>query len=503
MNDNTLVVGLDCSTHATKAIAWDLKGTPVFEAHAGYSLLLPHAGHYEQRAQDWLKAAIEVLAAMGKAGGARVRAIGITSQRETFVGVDDWGDPVRDAIVWMDERAVEFVQRLRDTIGEERFRNITGKPLSLTPSISKILWLREHEPESFARTARWLDVQAFLARKLTGADFTSIGSADPMGLLDIEAGLWSEVLLDACGISQAQLPSLRPPGTVCGNLLPEVAAATGLDVRTPVVLTAGDGQVAALGAQIFGLDQAYMNLGTAVVAGTVSPEPRRDPAFRTMSGAVPSTFLLESDLKGGTLTIDWYCDALLGGAASPARLEREAARLAPGADGLVLVPYFAAAMNPYWDDDASGIVVGWRAGHGRAHVYRAILEGIALEQRLCLHAIEQATGTRIAEVRVLGGGSTSALWCQILADVLERPIVRTRSSEATSLGAAMLAVVGAGIVADLQEASRTMAGTAERFEPGEQAVRYRELFDDVFVHLYPSLRQVLGRLAAFARRSRA
>jgi xylulokinase len=501
VSGDDLVVGVDCSTHAAKAVAFNLKGQMQCEARCAFPLLTPRPGYYEQSAHDWVSATLASLTDLARQCSRPIRAIGITHQRETFVGIDERDEPVRNAIVWMDERAAEQVQALAVIPGPQAFHRITGKPLSMTPSISKIAWIRDHEPQAFRRATRWLDVGGLLVRALTGSDVTSIGSADPMGLVDIAAARFSDPILQSCGLSPDQLPKLVAVGTIAGTLLPTVASSTGLDPSTPVVVTAGDGQVAALGAQVFGLDHAYLNLGTAIVSGTVSQKLVLDSAFRTMTGALPGTWLLESDLKGGTFTIDWLCDRLLAGAASPASLEPQAAALSPGSDGLLLVPYFAGVMNPYWDDDATGIVVGLRGSHTPAHLFRAILEGVALEQRLHLREIERAAEASIAEVRVMGGGACSPLWCQILADVLQRRVVRAQSVEATSLGAAMLAAAAVGLFASVRDAACAMGSTAERFEPGEHAQHYERLFDEVYVRLYPALRPMLSRLAALTRSS--
>ncbi|MBI5480616.1 MAG: xylulose kinase [Deltaproteobacteria bacterium] len=496
--DAPLVVGVDCSTHGVKAIAWTLDGEAVAEGRAPVELQRPAPGRYEQRASDWLAGTLAALGPVGAAVGPRVRAVGLTHQRETFVDADEAGAPLGPAIVWMDERAWAEVAALRAAFGEERFHRLTGKPLSMTPSVTKILWLRAHEPARFGRAARWLAVAAYLTRALTGAAVTSVGSAEPTGLVDLRAGRWSAEVLRAVGLDPSRLPALVPTGAVAATLLPTVTAPAGLPAATPLVLTAGDGQVAALGAQVYGLECAYLNLGTAIVAGTVSDEYLVDRAFRTMAGAIPGTFLLESDLKGGTFTIDWLCERLLG--ATPlARLEAEAATLPPGADGLLLVPYLATVMDPYWDDDASGLLVGLRGVHGPAHLLRAVFEGIAFEERLHLDAMGAAAGRRIEAVNVLGGGATSDLWCRILADVLGRPVRRTRSAEATSLGAAMLAAAAVGLAPSARAAADRMGGLAETFVPGVAAARYERLYRDVYAGLYPALRESLGRLAAFVR----
>ena len=463
------------------------------------TLLNPKPGWWEQRAEEWGEATRAALADVGSQVRQRVSAIGLTHQRETFVGVDSSWRPVRSAIVWMDERANAEVAALRAALGDDRFHELTGKPLSMTPSVTKLMWLRTHETETYDAARRWLDVGAYLVHDLTGEDATSIASAEAMGLVDLRAGAWSAPLLREAGLDESRLSRLIPAGSVAGALSPELARRTGLPSDLAVVVTAGDGQVAALGAQILGLDKAYMNLGTALVSGTVAAEFRIDRAYRTMGGALPGTFLLESDLKGGTFTIDWLRDTLLGGRVPLADLEHDAAALPPGAAGLILVPYLSTVMDPYWDDDASGILIGLRGGHGPGHFMRAAMEGLALEERLHLRAIEQATGTKIDVVHVLGGGAQSNLWCQILADSLDRVVRRTRSQEATSLGAAMLAAVAAGHFSSARDAAEAMGGTGQEFTPGADAPRYARLFDDVYAGLYPALRGSMGRLASFLR----
>ncbi len=499
MPRDSLVLGVDCSTHGAKAVAWTFDGTPVAEGRAEFELLRPRSGWYEQHADDWRRATVDAIGQVARTHGRDICAIGITHQRETFVGVDRDGHAVRNAIVWMDERAVSQVGELRAAVSDDAFHRITGKPLSVTPSVSKILWIRQHEPAAFRKAERWLDVLAFLVRALTGVDATSAASAESMGLVDLARGAWSQVLLQAVGLSPDNVPRLVPAGTVVGTLLEDIASDLGLPAGLPVVATAGDGQAAAVAAGVFDLDLAYLNLGTAIVSGTVGPAFLTSRAFRTMGGAVPGTFLFESDLKGGTFTIDWLIERLLGQSLSLAELETRAAAVPPGAEGLVLVPYLAGVMNPYWDDDASGILIGLRGNHGPAHVFRAILEGIAFEQRLHLREIERATGVPIREVRVLGGGAASSLWCGILADVLRRPVVRTRSREATSLGAAMMAAAAIGLFPSARQAADAMGATAESFVPGPASAHYSDIFDQVYEVIYPALRDALGGLAVLSR----
>jgi xylulokinase len=248
---------------------------------------------------------------------------------------------------------------------------------------------------------------------------------------------------------------------------------------------------------------AYLNLGTAIVSGKPSRTYRTDRAFRTLFAAIPGSYLLETDLKGGTFTLDWLADRLLGGGSLAAGkdrdevladLEERASQLPPGASGLLALPYWAGVMNPHWDDDASGALVGLRGDHGPEHVYRAILEGIAMEQRLHTEGVEAAAGP-IATLIAVGGGARRGLFAQIVADVMGRTLVRPRAAETTALGAAMLATVGAGIHRSALAAAGAMTSRGDTIAPGADQSRYDHLYRSAFAHLYAALAPVLRTLA--------
>ncbi|MDI1434007.1 xylulokinase [Polyangium sorediatum] len=508
--DDALFLGIDCSTTACKAIAWDREGRAVAEGRAPIPLSNPAPDAWEQDARTWWEALAlatrEAAQALGDRGAQRIRAITITHQRETFVLTDEHGEPLHPALVWMDARCRAEVAALAAKVGEARLHEISGKFPCTTPSLYKLLHLRNRiAPHLASRPVRMLDVHAFLAHRLTGRLVTSVASADPTGLVDMAARGFSADILAWAGLSASEVPALAEPGERIGEVSGAVAADLGIEAGIPVFAGAGDGQAAALGAGVVGPGVMYLNLGTAIVSGVISREYRTDRAFRTMMAATPGAFLYETDLKGGTFTLTWLA-RLLGADADAASstlaaLEREAEGLPPGADGLVLVPYFHGVMNPYWDDAATGLLLGFSGGQGPAHLYRAILEGIALEQRLHTDGVERASGP-ITELRVMGGGSRSALWCQILADVLDKPIVRAGTSEATSLGAGILAAAGVGAFAGIEEAAAAMTSRGEVFVPGERRAVYERLYREVYVGLYPALSGAMGRLAQIRESAR-
>lgn len=496
-----LVASVDCSTTACKAIAWNAEGDAVAEGRATLALANPAPDAWEQDAEEWLSSTRAALAAMSAALGpdaARVRALCIANQRETFVVTDEHGAPLAPAMTWMDGRATREVDDAVRALGRAHLHTLTGKPPCVTPSFYKLLHLlRVLRPELAAGRARVLDVHAFLAWRLTGTFATSLAAADPTGLVDMQARAWSDELLAYAGLDPSRVPALVEPGAILGTLTDEAARSTGLPLGLPLIAGAGDGQAAGLGAGIEGAGRAYLNLGTALVCGVLSRTYRTDDAFRTLYGAMPGTYFLETDLKGGTFTVSWLVERLLPHASRArdaiAELDLAARALPPGADGLLLVPYWSGVMNPYWDDDASGAIVGLRGHHGPAHVYRAILEGLAMEQRLHLEGVERATSP-IEELVVMGGGSTSDLFCQIVADVTRKRVTRAGSAEATALGAGILAAAAAGLHADVASATRAMTRAGRSFAPGDAASRYDALFA-AYRGLYPALRGAMQALA--------
>lgn len=508
-----LVIGVDSSTSACKAIAWgtcgDEAGRPIAEGRAAFPLSNPEPEGWEQDANDWWRALGSACQALSQALGERVAdvvALAITHQRETVVVTDAQGEPLCPALVWMDSRAASQVERAVRTLGSETLHRVSGKPPCTTPSFYKLAYLFDRRP-ALRSTARICDVQSFLLWKLTGEFKSSLPSVDPMGLLDLSTGDYAEPLLDFLGVRRHQLPTLVSAGVRVGALTQSAAALCCLPVGLPVISGAGDGQAAGLGAGIRGAGEAYLNLGTALVSGVLSEDYRTDLSFRSLFAATPACdaakklppYFLETDLKGGTFTFDWLCERLLELPPSerPAQLRRlaqAAASLPPGAQGLMLVPYWNGVMNPYWDDDASGVLVGLRGHHGQAHVYRAIVEGLALEQRLHTGAVEASAGP-IDGLVCMGGLSETPWIRQLFADALNKPIVAAESREATCLGAGILAACGVGVFTRSGDAIEAMTRRGERHLPGAQAGRYAELFE-VYQGLYPALRQAQRRLAA-------
>jgi sugar (pentulose or hexulose) kinase len=492
-----LVIGLDSSTTAAKAIAFDADGGVACRASVPIPMSSPVPGAYEQDPEDWWTSAAGALAAVCRdVDPRRIEALAISNQRETFVPLDRSGRPLRPAILWLDERCRPEVGPFSAAVGPATLHRITGKPVDFAPAVYRLAWMKKREPGRFSRIGMVCDVQSWLARRLTGVAATSWASADPLGLFDIRRKRWSPVILSSLGLSEHRLPAAVRPGTVIGRVTARAAKRTGLPEGIPLAAGGGDGQAAGLGVNALSPSRAYLNLGTAVVAGVWGAEPAIDRAFRTMCAVCEDGYVYECSLRAGTFSADWFIRSVLG--SDPrrdpgvyGRLEAEAERAGIGSGGALFLPYLLGAMNPYWDMNARGAFAGLSASHGRGHLYRAVLEGIAFEQRLAIEAVEAAAGSVVDELAVIGGGSASGLWRRILADVTGKRLRLPRNGEASALGAGMAAAVAAGWFPTFRRAAAAMTGPCGRLAPDRRnAGRYGAIYES-YVRLHPALSKAL------------
>ena len=498
-----LVVAVDCSTTAAKVVVQDAAGTVVARASRPLRTDQPHPSWHEQDADEWWVATRDAVAeAVGSLDDpARVGALCLTHQRETFVCLDGQGRPLRPAVLWLDGRAHDEIVGL----GSPHIHGLSGKPPDTTPALYKLAWLARHEPQVLDQAARVGDVHAYLTWRLTGRWATSEASADTLGLFDLRRMTWAPELLALAGVREAQLPDLVPVGEPVADLTSEVAASLGLPAPVPLVAGIGDGQAAGIGLGATTPGVAYLNLGTSMVLGVRSDAYVWDPAFRTLAGMTPGTYTLETVLNAAAYLATW-CREEFGehgpDGSAGAELEAAAARVPAGAEGLLTLPYWNAAQTPYWDPQARGAVVGWHGRHTRAHLYRSILEGVAFELRLHLERLEVVTAAPVTTLRVVGGGARSPLWVQIVADVTGRPLQVCADAEWSAAGAAALAH------AHLAHAHRTPAGSEEsvgtpppgrEVRPDARATARYEAFSAVHRRIYPALRDLFPDLLAAAR----
>jgi xylulokinase len=426
---------------------------------------------------------------------ARISAIAVSNQRETFVPLDKHGNSLRPAILWLDERCKNEVEAFSEKIGKEEILRITGKPPDYAPVVYRLAWMRKHESKLFKKIGMVCDVHSFIVWKLTGSFKTSWASADPFGLFDLKKKTWSRLILEALELDEHRFPEAYRPGTVLGRISKEASMATGMGTDTVIIAGGGDGQAAGLGANALSPERAYLNLGTAVVAGVYGKRYRTSEAFRTMISCSESGYYYECSLRAGTFAVDWFIKEALK--IDPLRqpsiyeqLEREAQQVNPGCDGLFHLPYLCGVMNPYWDMNARGAFVGLSSFHTRGHLYRSILEGIAFEQLLAIDGVERHIGTAVNELAAIGGGASNKLWCHIFADVTGKNVCLPKNTEASALGAAIAAAVGLGWYRTFNEAADKVARTRRVIKPDTKNRKmYKKLYE-VYRNIYPGLKML-------------
>lgn len=496
------ILALDCSTTAAKAVAFDADGRAIATGRAKLSRSSPQPGWGEQHAESWWKAASiairDVMAQLADLGEEPPAALSITHQRETFVCLGADGVEVRPGILWLDTRAHKQIAEF----GSAEVHRVSGKPPGTTPSLYKLLWLKENEPEAYARTAMVLDVGGYLIYRLTGEFATSAASADPLSMLDMATFTWSDELLGMAGLTSSQVPRIVAPGAIISQVTAQAAAETGLPEGLPIVAGAGDGQSAGLGAAVVAPGNAYLSLGTSLTLGVHSPEYRTSNAYRTLSSPIAGNYTFEGLVASGALSITWFREQVAQLADTPsadASLGDLAASVPAGSRGLLFLPYLTSAETPYWDASARAAFVGLGDYHGLSDMARAIFEGLGLEVRLLVEAIEEETGTPITDLTAMGGASQSEVLMQILADILQRDVKIAAETETVALGAGILAAFGVGFEGqtDIGEIARRMTGVSRVYSPADDMEETYSALFAVYKTLYPNLREAFEGLARF------
>jgi xylulokinase len=472
------LLGIDVGTSGAKAVLIDESGRMLRQAHAEYGSSHPEPTWSEQDPEDWMAGVRSCLQEMGEP---EPDAIGLTGQMHGSVFLGAGGEVLRPAILWNDQRTAAECEEIDRRAGPERVREITRNPPLTGFQAPKILWLRNHEPDRFARARKVLLPKDFLRFQMTGELATEVSDASGTGLLDVVRRTWSTPLLDALELAPGLLPECHesevPSATTTGSKF-------GLREGIPVVGGGGDQAAGAVGTGAVVPGVVSLSLGTSGVAFTSLAEPRYDPAGRahTFCHANRAWHAMGVMLScGGALK--WFRDTFAPGVAY-GRLAEEAAGVPPGAEGLTFLPYLAGERSPHNDPEARASFVGATASHGRAHFARAVFEGASFGLRDCLDVLE-GLGPMPAELRITGGGAKGAFWVQMLADLTGTPCVTLEADEGPAFGAALLAGVGIGLWPNVAEACRATVRSNRRFEPS--GADYSKAYSR-FRALYPTLR---------------
>jgi xylulokinase len=483
------VLGLDVSTTATKAVLLDAGGTVHAASCPEYTFDTPKPLWSEQDPRLWWDGAVTAIRAVLVGSGVRgedVEAVGLSGQMHGLVALDRHDEVLRPAILWNDQRTEAECDLIRETIGRDRLISITGNDALAGFTAPKLLWVERNEPDVWSEIAHVLLPKDFVRLRLTGDH--AVDRADGAGtlLFELAARDWSTEIVDALGIDATWLPATYEGPAITGSISTEAAEATGLRAGTPVVAGGGDQAAAAVGVGAVEPGVVSLSLGTSGVVFTTTDGPLIDPHGRlhAFCHAVPDRWHVMGVMLSAAGSLRWFRDALAPGVAFPALVD-EADDVPPGSDGVLFLPYLSGERTPYPDPRARGAFVGLATHHGRPHMTRAVLEGVAFGLRDSLELMRDVGVTGFDEIRATGGGSASALWRGILADVLEMPVVTTTTSEGAAQGAAMLAATGGGWFANVKDACRALVTPGERVDPSPSDV-YRERYTQ-YRALYPAL----------------
>lgn len=499
----SLVIAVDSSTTSTKAIIVDSAGSVLSQAKVEFAMSTPRVDFYEQDPRDWWKSTNEAVgqavAQLNDTDRSRIEFLCATIQRQSFALVDSEGTPLRSGILWLDGRAAEQVKK----IGSPRVHELSGFQPDTTPSIYKIAWLKEHEPEKLAAAHKIVGVHGYLTHALTGLWVDSVATADSLGFLDSAKLDYSPELLDLIGIKRDQLADLVPAASIIAPIKKSVLADWGIKQSVELVAACGDGQAAALGAGATGMEEAYLNMGTALVAGVHSPRYQIADVFRTDVAGIPGQYVLEIVQNSGAHLAGWFRSEL-GNPALAGRpdreLEKAASQVATGCGGLVTMPYWNAVQSPFWDPIAHGAIIGLAGAYGRAEIYRSILEGISLTMATNLHTLADTTGVPLQSVRVMGGGQRSPLWRAIMTDCIGLPLTSCETEEISAMGAAVMAMAQTAAYASVEEAAKGMAALGDTSEPNlKNHEIYLELAE-LQNQAYPALKPIMDKQYQFALR---
>jgi xylulokinase len=491
MTSSALFLGIDVSTTSVKALLLDELGTVVSVGSTDLSLSTPYPLWSEQNPQDWWQAAVRsIRIALSDAGesGDAVKAIGLTGQMHGLVLLDMAGQVLRPAILWNDQRTGDQCEQMTRLVGKERLLEITGNQALTGFTAPKILWVRQHEPEIYQQARHILLPKDYVRLQLTGEYACDKADGSGMILFDLKKRDWSKELLQILDIPSDWLPDSFEGPEVTGRITHEAGELTGLSPGTPVVAGGGDQAAQAVGVGAVTSGITALTLGTSGVVFAPTRQPFIEPQGRlhAFCHALPDTWHLMGVMLSAAGSLRWFHDTF-SPQLSYDDLINEAAETPPGAEGLLFLPYLTGERTPYPDPLARGAFVGLTVRHNRSHMARAVLEGVAFGLHDSMQLILAAGLDEISQVRVSGGGSRSRLWRQIIADILGSDLVTVNTTEGAAYGAALLAGVGTGTWASVEEACTVCVKVMEKVQPEERAV-------EVYWNLYPKYRDLYPAL---------
>ena len=503
------LIGVDLGTSGTKTVLFDTCGNVMASKTVEYPLYQPQNGWAEQEPADWWNAAAATCKAVIEESGvnpADIKGVGLSGQMHGLVMLDKEGKVLRRSIIWCDQRTAKECEEITEKVGAERLIEITANPALTGFTASKILWVRNNEPETYAKCAHILLPKDYVRYMLTGEFATEVSDASGMQLLDVPNRCWSDEVLEKLEIDKSLLAKVYESPEVTGYITPEAAALTGLKEGTPVVGGAGDNAAAAVGTGVVEDGKAFVTIGTSGVVFAHTSDISIDPKGRvhTFCCAVPGCWHVMGVTQGAGLSLKWYRDNFCTAEMETARgmgkdpyflMDQQAARVPIGCNKLLYLPYLMGERTPHLDPDCRGVFFGLSAIHTKYDMLRAVMEGVTYSQRDSVEILREM-GVELHEMLACGGGGSSPLWRQMLADIFNCEVKTVVSKEGPALGVAILAGVGAGIYKSVEEGCRAVIRTNPPQAPVAENVPEYEKFYQIYRGLYPALKDSYKALAA-------
>ena len=496
------LLGIDVGTSGSKALLIDEDGAVVSNVTTEYPMFTPRPLWAEQNPADWWEATItSIRQALDEVGvdAGEVAGIGLTGQMHGLVLLDEAGEVLRPCIMWNDQRTGAQCKSITEKVGAERVLQLTGNPVLPGFTAPKIVWVRENEPAVYEKAAKVLLPKDYVRYRLTGTYASEVSGASGTSLFNVGERAWSDEMLEALEIPKEWMPEVAESPVVTAHISEEAAEATGLKAGTPVVGGGGDQAAQAVGTGIIEEGVLSATLGTSgvVFAATEAYKVEPEGRLHAFCHAVPGKWHLMGVMLSAGGSFRWFRDALgerekeaaAAAGKDPYELLTELAAAAPtGCEGLVFLPYLTGERTPYPDPNARGVYFGLTLRHDKAHMVRAVLEGVAYGLRDSLELMRDL-GLSTAQVRGSGGGARSEFWRQILSDVFNTELVTVNVTEGAAYGAALLAGVGAEVYNSVEDACQSTIEITSKVSPNWEAVKQYEDFYAIYQSLYPALKE--------------
>ncbi len=500
------LLGIDIGTSACKVAAFNRNGSVQAATSEGYPVYYPHPGWAEQNPDEWWSAvccAIKRTLEIGNIRPEEIAGIGIDGQSWSAIPIDKEGKVLANTPIWMDTRTQSICDRLNEKIGKEKIFELCGNMLQPSYTTAKIIWYKENMPEVYKKVWKILQSNSFIAYRLTGAVTQDISQTYGLHCVNMKSGKWDSEMCEALEIPFDFLPEIVPCHEIVGTVTAKAAAETGLLEGTPVAAGGLDAACGTLGAGVVHAGETQEQGGQAGGMSICIEEYAADPTLILGYYVVPGQWLLQGGTTGGGGVMRWLekefgqyerSVATEKGCSSLHQFNEISAKVAPGSDGLVFLPYMAGERSPIWDPDAKGVYFGLDFSKTKAHMIRSAMEGVAYSLKHNLEIAEKA-GAHVDELLAVGGSANSALWMQIKSDITGKPLSVPFSDTATTLGAAILAGVGTGMYESFEAAVKETVRITRHYEPNPEN---KEIYDKnykTYLALYENLKDLMKETA--------